>query len=258
MRYATLGYRLPRVIAAPLFGDRRQHGLVVQPNDPDWAEWLRVMPQVYQATQRQSVGKIVNDAGYRVMGAIDLTGRTVLEIGPGSFAHMPWWRGKPAKYVVADIDEAFLRTAVGKLEAAGVPHERQLLDRGALGSDWPFPAESFDTVVSFYSLEHLYPLEPYLNNIHRVLRPGGVLVGGIPTEGGVAWGLGRFLTSRRWVHRHTEVDLDKIICWEHPNYADDILRRLDAMFTREHQFFWPMGIPLIDMNLVVRFVYRRN
>jgi SAM-dependent methyltransferase len=116
-----------------------------------------------------------------------------------------------------------------------------------------------DVVVSFYSLEHLYPLAPYLRELHRVLRPGGVLVGAIPAEGGLAWGLGRLVTSRRWLKRHTTIDPDKIICWEHPNYADAVLGALGAEFEREHLSLWPLPwLPLHDLNLIIRLVYRRR
>jgi ubiquinone/menaquinone biosynthesis C-methylase UbiE len=47
---------------------------------------------------------------------------------------------------------------------------------------------SVDVIISFYSLEHMHPLEEYLGEFSRILRPGGILVGAIPCEGGLAWG----------------------------------------------------------------------
>jgi hypothetical protein len=38
------------------------------------------------------------------------------------------------------------------------------------------------------------------------------------------WGLGRMVTSRRWFKAHTTIDLNKLICWEHPNFAPTVLR----------------------------------
>jgi hypothetical protein len=90
------------------------------------------------------------------------------------------------------------------------------------------------------------------------MKPGGQLVGGIPCEGGLAWGLGRFLTTRRLLIKRYGLNFDKIICWEHPNFADFILERLDIYFERQflklHPFPW---LPL-DINLVISFIYRKN
>jgi len=67
------------------------------------------------------------------------------------------------------------------------------------------------------------------------------------------------LTSRRWFKKNTNIDPDKIICWEHPNFADHIVRELDQMFTREAITYWPLPwLPLIDPNLVIRLCYRKT
>ncbi len=255
MSHFTLGHRLPHVLAAPLFGDRVRFGLVVQEDDPCWKEWQERMPAAYDATQKQSVGTVVNASGYRVMRRVPLDGRTVLEIGPGPLDHVEHWQGRPARFVAADVQRDMLRKAEEKLRAHDVPHEAVLL--GGRDAPLPFADGAFDVVVSFYSLEHLYPLADRLAEMLRVLRPGGLLAGAIPTEGGLAWGTGRFLTSRRWFHANTTIDPDKIICWEHPNFADAILQELDARLRRHHLGYWPLRVPLIDVNLTVAFVYEK-
>jgi len=257
MRYPTLGHRLPHLLSARLFGDRARFGLVAQADDSCWLEWQRAYLDFYFSTQRQSVGRVVNDAGYRVMTRIDLTGKQVLEIGPGDIAHIGWWRGTPARYVAADIQEAMLTLSSGILAARDIPHESRLLDRADLGR-LPFEAAEFDAVVSFYSLEHLYPLAPHVDGVLRVLKPGGTLIGAIPAEGGLGWGLGRFLTSRRWLKRNTSINPDKLICWEHPNFADQILGTLDRRMRRQYLGFWPLAIPSIDLNLVIKFIYAKR
>ena len=121
----------------------------------------------------------------------------------------------------------------------------------------PFDDEQVDVVLSFYSLEHLHPLSTAVDEMIRVLRPGGALVGAIPAEGGLAWGFGRYLTSRRWLKRNTKIDPDKIICWEHPNFAEHVLQQLDNHLIRERLSFWPWKLPLVDVSLVISFVYRK-
>jgi SAM-dependent methyltransferase len=255
MAHFTLGHRLPSWLTRPLFGDRGRFGLTVQPQDPCWQEWQRIMPSAYDATQKKSVGAFVNRAGYVVMRRVDLTGRQVLEIGPGGIDHMNHWRGVPARYVVADVRQDMLDRAVVRLREEGIPHLAQALPTRS--PDLPFPDDTFDLVVSFYSLEHLYPLREHLEGLRRVLRAGGLLAGAIPCEGGLGWGTGRLLTTRLWFKKHTRIDPDKIICWEHPNFAEGVLRELDRTFTRLHLGYWPLRVPSIDLNLVATFIYEK-
>lgn len=257
MKYFTFGHRLPDLFAVPLFGDRQRFGLVVDEQDPCWEKWQSDCVPFYEATQRQSIGEKVTDAGYRVMEWVDLAGQKVLEIGPGEINHLPYWRNKPAKYVVADIRQEMLKKASTRLQAMDIEHECVLLDRKDQG-ELPFPDGAFDVILTFYSLEHLYPFQPYLDGMLRVLKPGGKIVGAIPAEGGLGWGLGRYLTSRRWLKNNTQINPDKIICWEHPTFADEILSRLDDSMRQHRIGFWPLGVPSIDFNLVVRFLYEKR
>ena len=256
MKHRALAHYLPRFLSKPLFGDREHFGLEISPDDPDWIAWQQdVCLHFYESTQKQSVGDVVSDAGYRVMGNIDLSGLRVLEIGPGHIRHLRYWVGKPACYVIADIQNEMLIKSVSILKEMGVAHQAVKVERDTA---LPFSDGEFDAIVSFYALEHMYPFEPYLSEMMRVLKPGGRLMGAIPAEGGMAWGLGRMLTSRRWLKRHTKIDPDKIICWEHPNFADLLLNHLDAKLTRQHLSYWPLRLPLLDLNLVLRFIYVRR
>jgi SAM-dependent methyltransferase len=49
----------------------------------------------------------------------------------------------------------------------------------------PFADESFDVVISCDVLEHVDSIEFSLDEIRRVLRPGGAFIGFVPLEGGV-------------------------------------------------------------------------
>ena len=48
----------------------------------------------------------------------------------------------------------------------------------------PFTGAIFDTVLSFQVIEHIGDVQPYLSEIHRVLKPGGVLVLSTPDRTG--------------------------------------------------------------------------
>jgi len=247
---------LPRRLQIALWGDRKRWGLIIQEDDPSWKEWERTYLAFYNANQRQGIGTFVNDAGYRVMSALDLSGKRVLEIGAGDIRHQPFWTGAPKEYLLADIQKEMLERAENTLQEAKVTYRSMLLKRG---DRLPLNDASVDVVVSFFSMEHVYPLAPYLADIERVLRPGGHLIGAIPAEGGLAWGAGRMLTSRRWLKRNSSIDPDKIICWEHPNFADQIIAEMDRRYIRKQTSVWPLPwLPLLDANLVVKFLYQKQ
>lgn len=246
---------LPRPLRKVLWGDRDRWGLVADPGDICWAEWQRKYGEFYAANQRKGIGTSINDAGYSVMNSVDLSEKVVLEIGAGDIRHIRHWHGQPSEYLLADIDEGMLELAKRRLEENGVLYRSVILERG---QRLPFSSASVDVIVSFYSLEHLYPLRPYIDEMRRVLKPGGSLVGAIPAEGGLAWGAGRFLTSRRWFRKNTTIDPDKIICWEHPNFADEIIAALDRAFERDRIRYWPFPwLPLLDSNLVIKYRYTK-
>lgn len=200
---------------------------------------------------------MVNDAGYRVMRRVDLERKIVLELGPGEITHIKYWKGSPEKYIVVDRREIFLQGAVRRLNEVDVATETIIVPEED-GFRLELEDSSVDIIVSFYSLEHLYPLDEYLHELIRVLKKNGVLIGAIPAEGGIAWGAGRLLTTRRWFKRNTTIDIDKVICWEHPNFAESILATMDAGLEREHVSFWPLRIPSVDMNLVIQFAYHKR
>ncbi|MEZ4272999.1 MAG: class I SAM-dependent methyltransferase [Myxococcota bacterium] len=187
MSYMTLGYRLPHVLSRVLFGDRKTFGLEIDPQDPCWLQWEEIYNRFYVENQKTGVGDVVNDAGYKVMRAVDLTDKRILEIGPGNLSHVKYWRGNPAHYTLIDVNEEFLANSATVLRQRGASYETHVTQRL---KSLPFADASFDGVASFYVLEHLYPLDQTLREIRRVLKPGGWLVGAIPAEGGLDGGSG--------------------------------------------------------------------
>jgi len=178
---------LPRSMRAPLWGDRPRWGLTPDLDDPCWQKWQTTYTDFYQANQREGIGTRVNDAGYAVMSSIDLTGKRVLEIGAGDIRHIKYWQGTPAEYLLADISPEMMAFAKKRLEERGIEYRCLPVARN---QPLALADASVDVIVSFYSLEHLYPLRPYLDEFKRLLKPGGCLIGAIPTEGGPAWGEG--------------------------------------------------------------------
>lgn len=221
-----------------------------------WKEWKKSYYCFYDETQKNGIGNVVNSAGYAVLKSINLNGLRVLEIGPGSLSHIRHWNGRPERYVLIDIDEKFLKTASKKLSELKIPNEKRLINRKT-GSCLPAEDGEFDLILSFYSFEHLHPFRFYFQELIRTLKKKGRIAGAIPAEGGLAWGGGRYLTSRRWFKKNTKIDPDKIICWEHPTMADEILATLGEHMKTEIIEFWPLVVPSIDLNLVIKFIFKK-
>lgn len=60
------------------------------------------------------------------------------------------------------------------------------------------------------------------------------------------------------MHKHYGINYDKIICWEHPNFADFIIEQLDAHFERHRLKLHPFPWLPIDFNLIASFVFKKN
>jgi ubiquinone/menaquinone biosynthesis C-methylase UbiE len=95
----------------------------------------------------------------------------VLEIGGGTGANLAHYRNVD-RVTIAEPDR-FMRNRIGpKLEEARVPVEVSAAGAEAL----PYPDGSFDTVVSTLVLCTVPDQEAALDEVRRVLRPGGRLL----------------------------------------------------------------------------------
>lgn len=244
---------LPRKISSFLFGDRHRYGKYPPSADPDWTKWEEISSQHYEQGKKSRVVSAVEEIGYRHVSDKSLAGKTVLELGSGDIPHRRYWNDTPAKYVAVDIRREMLRRTRGVLQQ--VDTRDLCVSIEAKSRTLPFNDTTFDCVFSFYSLEHIPNLLEYLREVSRVMKPGGALIGCIPAEGGLAWGCGRAATTKRWVKRAYGLELTKLICWEHPNFADQVIAMLDRVFEKEYLSWWPLGIPVVDLNLVVSFRY---
>lgn len=260
-RRAIKGWRLvsrylPYFLFKPLFGDRKRWGLQADRSDPEFVHWKQdCCTRFYLDSQKGGVGEMVNHWGFRIMEQVDLAGLSVLELGPGIIEHTRYAKNLPERYVLMDMDQGSLE-ASGEILAEWGVKDIQLIrvESAAI----PLEENSVDVVVTFHQLEHIYELDTYLEEIRRVLRPEGALVGAVPTEGSLAWGLGRYLTSRRYVKKNMDIDYDKIICWEHPQFVDTIQAALDARFTPVISKKRPFSFLPLDVNLSWSFLYRNT
>lgn len=115
----------------------------------------------------------------------------------------------------------------------------------------PYDDASFDRAIAIHVLEHLADLPVALEEIERLLRPGGVFAVVIPCEGGLGYSMGRRVTSQRAFERRYGTSYRWHIESEHVNQAREILDELRRRFDVAERTYFPSRIPLIDFNLLI-------
>jgi ubiquinone/menaquinone biosynthesis C-methylase UbiE len=99
----------------------------------------------------------------------------------------------------------------------------------------PFADCSFDVVISCDVLEHVQSIENSLNEIQRVLRPGGAFVGFVPLEGGFSpYTLFRLLSPN--LYRDTKDHVRNLTKREMLGYLSARFRILQLAYS-----FHPLG-----------------
>lgn len=248
---------LPAPIKQRLWGNRAKYGLVPDEKDKDWIWWQDNYAHFNNELQNQGIGQVINGQGYKIAREIDLKGCHVLEYGAGNMFHAKYWSNNPEFYTVVDVHRAMASFASSVLEKKKVRHDLKIRKRG---EEYSLERGCIDVIFSFYTLEHIHELKAHIEEIETLLKPNGIFVGAIPLEGNLAWGLGRYLTTRRWFKTETDIDPDKIICWEHPNFASTIIGELDEKFDCMQIKYWPFGNSVFfrNFNLVCSFIYRKK
>jgi SAM-dependent methyltransferase len=167
-------------------------------------------------------------------------GRT-LEIGAGTGTHVQF----------EPIGDYVALEASGQL-AAQIPKRDGLSVVVADCEDrLPWDDDSFDRVLAIHVLEHLYNLPAALEEIARVLRPGGIFCVVIPCEGGGLYSLGRRFTTKRIFEKRYKTPYEWMIRQEHCNTAREVLSELDRYFRVRTRRFFPLRLPAVDLNLVI-------
>lgn len=95
-----------------------------------------------------------------------ITGKT-LDVGSGSKPYLKLFKNV-SSYLGMDI------------EVSGHKHQYEYIDVFYDGDIFPFEDNSFDSIVFFEVLEHVFNPDNFFNEIQRVLKPGGKCLFTIP------------------------------------------------------------------------------
>ncbi|CAB4865370.1 MAG: methyltransferase domain-containing protein [Actinobacteria bacterium] len=98
----------------------------------------------------------------------------VLELGAGTGINVPYYTDAAESIVMTEPDSNMLKRLRRKIAAS--PQARFIEVGSADAGNLPFPDASFDTVVSTLVLCTVPDPERTLEEVHRVLKPGGRLL----------------------------------------------------------------------------------
>jgi ubiquinone/menaquinone biosynthesis C-methylase UbiE len=93
----------------------------------------------------------------------------VLEIGFGTGLNLPHYPPHVRKITTVEPNAGMNRLARRRIAATGMVVDQQV----RRGADLPFADNAFGTVVSTFTLCSIDQVERALNEVYRVLRPGG-------------------------------------------------------------------------------------
>ncbi|MCG9690915.1 class I SAM-dependent methyltransferase [Vibrio sp. Isolate22] len=175
----------------------------------------------------------------------------VLEVGSGTGEHLRHVQHSFDEYTVSDGDSAVLEVA--KKQLSNTSNYDKLVFNVTNARALDFESNSFDRVIATHILEHLYEPHLVIKEWLRVLKPGGTLSILIPTDPGIAWKVGRYMTTRK-LGVKKGWNYDYIMAREHVNPCNNLIAFLKYYLPDNKHSFWPLSpIPLIDCNLFFNF-----
>ncbi|HLH12711.1 MAG TPA: class I SAM-dependent methyltransferase [Methylovirgula sp.] len=121
----------------------------------------------------------------------------------------------------------------------------------------PYGDSFFDRVVVVHVLEHLPDLPGCLNEVERVLKPGGLFSVVLPCDPGIAYEFARKISSERIFRRRYGVPYGWLIRREHINTWREILALLDEKFNEINRTYYPLRVPVANLNLCIGTTRRK-
>ncbi|XGV95433.1 MAG: class I SAM-dependent methyltransferase [Leptolyngbya sp. BL-A-14] len=118
----------------------------------------------------------------------------VLEIGFGTGLNLPYYPPHITKITTVDVNAGVNALAQKRIQASPIAIDNQVLN----GENLPMADNTFDSVVSTWTLCSIANVEQALCEIHRVLKPGGRFFF-------IEHGLSNDLGVQRWQNRLTPV-----------------------------------------------------
>ncbi len=204
--------------------------------------WHEVLPQRYGLAERFN-------NGYPLQSAVVGGPCRTLEIGAGLGEHIKYEDLATQEYHAVEFRPemaAEIRRRFPKVRVEVTDCQERL----------PYPDAYFDRAIGIHVLEHLPNLPAALDQVRRVLKPGGVFAIVYPCDPGFAYWIGRKISAERLFRAKYGVPYGWFIRREHINSPKEIEIELARRFRLSGRRFFPLRIPLVSLNLCVGVMAR--
>lgn len=212
-------------------------------SDDFYRHWHELIPNKYRAIEQFN-------HSYPMRMLPSVPNAKTLEIGAGTGGHIAHEDLSNQSYHCIE-----LRPHMAEKIMERFPQVRAVV--GDCQRNIPFEDNFFDRVLATHVLEHLTDLPAALDQIQRVLAPGGLFSAVIPCDPGLAYGFARKISSERIFRKRYGMSYDWFIHREHINSPDEILTLLRQRFTPVHSEYWPLRVPVVNMNLCIGITLRK-
>jgi ubiquinone/menaquinone biosynthesis C-methylase UbiE len=166
---------------------------------------------------------------YRQAALAEVSGH-VLEIGFGTGLNLPYYPPEVRQVTTIDVNPGMQKLAAKRIHQSSLQVTYAVLN----GEHLPMPDGTFDSVVSTWTLCSILNVEQALQEIYRVLKPGGKFFF-------VEHGLSHEPTIQTWQHRLTPIQ--KIIgdgCHLDRNIQELVQQRFEIL---DLQTSYAKGLP---------------
>ena len=168
----------------------------------------------------------------------------VLEIGPGTHPHIDYLKHDFEEYYVVDRIKELSNFFEKNNKIKFIHHE---------GSDLPFENDYFDRIIISHCLEHITDPEKILIEMYSKLKKGGTLTIGLPTDPGLMWRTGKFISANFLIDKNynfTKEDYYYFTAKDHVNSIFSLIPIIKKNFDNiNFERYEPFRIPIIDLNL---------
>ncbi len=168
----------------------------------------------------------------------------ILEIGPGTHSHI--------NYLTHKFDEYYVLEKIDELEGI-YKDEKNLKYIKYDGNNIPFNDEFFDRIIISHCLEHILDPEPFIIQMFSKLKKGGNLTIGLPTDPGVLWRIGKFISANFLIKKSYNYSKDDYYYFTAKDHVNSIYSLIPIIKKNckkiNFQRFEPFKIPIVDFNL---------
>jgi len=175
----------------------------------------------------------------------------ILEIGGGVKPHCSVLKlNDIGEYWVSDSRKIL----DGNIELSNYNIKKHYYDDDTNFEDFKKSDKLFTRIIASHVWEHVhYPEETLLKWVN-LLSDDGVLDIAIPCDPGWAFRLGQLIGRKKSmkIHNLSSADIDLVMTREHINSCQNLVRIIKS-YTNKRCSYFPLLIPIVDINLFVFF-----